>query len=546
MCRHQPFRGSNPGVADALISVYAETNLSSPVICVESERCDVTARAHVPHVRAEAFLDPGATIPASTGSVSISDPPNGSSDTGHTRSERSGSQSPLPASISGVAPSTSAIFTTNAEENVNTASVPLDGGYMKYNNIGTANYVGSSHWAAVLDSISELKENVEQQEEIRNMATDFNPHNPVHSSSPRLLYGCQQATKAEIISSIPPRRAADRLVSRYLTLDIPSGIFHRGHFLVEYDNFWKDPSGTSVMWICLLFTIMCLGELDQHSQTPTGNTPQVPTLDNSPTSSIYLFRERIVQCLVDPKHFSEIPAFAGEMRRRVWATIFQIDIGFSALAGLPRMIKPQQCDTEEPRNLLDSDFDENTLELPQSRPESEVTPVLFLLAKNRIISVGGLISDLAHDIRPYPYTELMRFEKLLRDTRNSLPASLRWQPLSQSITESPQTLMQRYSGDYKDIIDEETFQRIQSLLRKSHDIWMRSSSVSDEAQKAVRSLGIILGIQLPREDGEFANQLFGGSEDFFAQFNNPASWPAYQGEKPVSTYSRLFRRENIC
>jgi hypothetical protein len=62
------------------------------------------------------------------------------------------------------------------------------------------------------------------------------------------------------------------------------------------------------------------------------------------------------------------------------------------------MIKPEQCDTEEPRNLLDSDFDENTLELPTSRPESEVIPILFLLAKNKIISVGGLISDLAHGV----------------------------------------------------------------------------------------------------------------------------------------------------
>jgi hypothetical protein len=78
----------------------------------------------------------------------------------------------------------------------------------------------------------------------------------------------------------------------------------------------------------------------------------------------------------DPKHFSEISIFAGEMRRRVWATIFQIDVGLSGLAGLPRMIKPHQCDTEEPRNMLDSDFDENTLELPQSRPESEFTPIL--------------------------------------------------------------------------------------------------------------------------------------------------------------------------
>lgn len=94
---------------------------------------------------------------------------------------------------------------------------------MKYNNIGTTNYVGSSHWAAVLNSISELKGTIEQDDESRNMASDFHPHNYDNYSSPRLLYGCQWATKAEILSSIPPRRATDRLVSRYMTLDIASG-----------------------------------------------------------------------------------------------------------------------------------------------------------------------------------------------------------------------------------------------------------------------------------------------------------------------------------
>ncbi|KFY65820.1 hypothetical protein V496_02341 [Pseudogymnoascus sp. VKM F-4515 (FW-2607)] len=600
-----------------------------------------------------------AAVPVSPGDILISDPPNGTLRMNRHGFEGSGLESPL-------TPRASAISAVEVGESANTSSMPLGGGYMKYNNIGTANYVGGSHWAAVLESILELKGNLEQEEEIHNMAMDINPHNYVYSNSPWLLYGYQRATRAEILSSIPTRRAADRLVSRYLTLDIPAGVIHRGHFLTEYDNFWKDPPGTPIMWICLLFTILCLGELHQHSQTPTGSTPQISMFDGSPTSSMNIFRERIVQCLMldkytkggpyvvesliqynmiehflrrdaqfeiwillgmlipislrmglhrDPKHFTEIPAFAGEMRRRVWATIFQIDVGFSALAGLPRMIKPQQCDTEEPRNLLDSDFDDKTLELPQSRPESEVTPVLFLLAKNRIISVGGLISDLAHDIRPYPYAELMRFETLLQNTQNSLPTSLRWQPLSQSITQSPQTIMQRvyldmfsykmliilykrylsasitqpqythareacldsarnileyqhllyeetqpdgrlssigwsyslilnddfmlaasvlcfyikqYSKDQRDVIDEETFQTIKSLLRRSHDIWLRSSSVSNEAQKAVQALGIILGIHHPSEDGEIANQLFGGSEDLFVQFNNLASWPVYQ------------------
>ncbi|KAF4626663.1 hypothetical protein G7Y89_g11495 [Cudoniella acicularis] len=560
------------------------------------------------------------TTPAcvTTGSISISDPPNGSaqkqitSHTAHPGFGGSGSQSPAATTFSSATRSTSFVSAIDVETNANISSVRLDGGCMKFNNLGTANYVGSSHWAAVLDSIAELKEHFEQEEEIRNMATDFNPSNFVPSSWPQLLYSCQRVTKAEILSSIPPRRAADRLVSRYFTLDIASGVFHSGQFLREYDHFWEDPSAAPIMWVGLLFTIMCLGELHQHSLAPMGNTPLMPTLNPDPPPSVNIFQERIVQ---DPKHFSEIPAFAGEMRRRVWATIFQIDVGFSVLAGLPRMLKPQQCDTEEPRNLLDSDFDEETLELPQSRPESEVTPVLFLLAKNRIISVGGLISDLAHDMRPYPYTELMRVEKLLQDTRNSLPSSLQWQPLSQSIIQGPQAIMQRvyldmffhkmqiilykkylsasmtqsqynharevcldsamkileyqhlldeetqldgrlssvrwtyssilnhnfmlaasvlcfyikqYDGKDRGVIDQETFQKIRSLLRKSHEIWLRSSTASNEAQKAVQSLSIILGIQHLGEDEVVANHSSDGSEDLFSLFNNPDSWPAYQ------------------
>lgn len=114
--------------------------------------------------------------------------------------------------------------------------------------------------------------------------------------------------------------------------------------------------------------------------------------------------------------------------------------------------------------------------------------------------------------------------------------------------------IKQYSEDQRDIIDEETSQTIQTLLRRSHDIWLRSSSVSNEAQKAVQSLGIILGIRHPSKDGEIANQLFGDSEDLFTQFDNLASWPVYEGERPVgiirnkhfahifknSTHRRLF------
>jgi hypothetical protein len=98
--------------------------------------------------------------------------------------------------------------------------------------------------------------------------------------------------------------------------------------------------------------------------------------------------------------------------------------------------------------------------------------------------------------------------------------------------------IKQYNGNDKDFIDQDTFEKIRSLLRKSHEIWLRSSTTSNEAQKAVQSLSIILGIQHLSEDEVITNHLSDGSADFFARFNNPASWPVYQGKESVSPLSK--------
>ena len=159
------------------------------------------------------------TTPAcvTAGNISTSDPPNGSTQKQVTSGGPSfGSSASQVTALSTATPNTSF---ASVDTDANVFSVPLDGACMKFDSLGTANYVGSSHWAAILDSIAELREHFEHEEEIRNTTI----HNPVDSSWPQLLYGCQQATELEILSSIPPRRVADRLVSRYFALDIASG-----------------------------------------------------------------------------------------------------------------------------------------------------------------------------------------------------------------------------------------------------------------------------------------------------------------------------------
>ena len=242
----------------------------------------------------------------------------------------------------------------------------------------------------------------------------------------------------------------------------------------------------SVAWIGLLFSVMTLSTLYQQSTEPSE--------DHETLIRVQMFRENVIHCLVlcqwtkggeyvletlinyltselfvssdsevglwlvqgmivqlslslgyhrDPQNFPSISPFAGEMRRRVWAVIVQMDLRLSSQMALPRLLKLQQYDTAEPRNLFDTDFDENTTQLPESRPDSEVTPVLYGLVRTRIDTMNGLVNDLINDTQEHPYEEIIDLDHKLQDAEASLSPVFRWQPLSQSFMVLPQIIMHR-------------------------------------------------------------------------------------------------------
>ncbi|KAJ5435878.1 hypothetical protein N7445_006763 [Penicillium cf. griseofulvum] len=360
---------------------------------------------------------------------------------------------------------------------------PSEHGSMRLHSHG-ANYVGSFHWAAVLDSISELRDHYEE-EEARLLAANY--HGLHESPGPRLLYEPVQTTKADLLAAIPAQPAVDRMVARYFNAQgVVPEILHNGHFLKEYEKFWQEPNAVSIAWIGLLFSVMSLSTRYQQSiegsedpETPVrvhmfrenvihclvlcqwtrGGDYVLETLINYLTSELFLSRDSeiglwLVQGMLvqlalslgyhrDPQNFSSISPFAGEMRRRVWAVIVQMDLRLSSQMALPRLLKLQQYDTAEPRNLFDTDFDENTTELPEARPEAEVTPVLYSLARTRIDQMNGLVSDLVNDTREHPYMEIIDLDQKLQEAEASLSPIFRWQPLSQSFMILPQILMHR-------------------------------------------------------------------------------------------------------
>ncbi|KAL4770347.1 hypothetical protein BDW60DRAFT_193076 [Aspergillus nidulans var. acristatus] len=267
---------------------------------------------------------------------------------------------------------------------------------------------------------------------------------------------------------------------------VKSAAVHGPVFLREYEAFWADASAVPIMWVGLLFSMICLACV-------ASNQAEYPEAEMQ-SLQFDLFREKTVQCLImgeytksgpyvletvinyiyaefcictdankdmwfllaievnlamrmgyhrDPSHFPGISPFHGEMRRRVWATVLMSDIMISNQMGMPRMISDWKCDTAEPRNLNDADFDEDTKELPPSRPETELTTALGIIARRRVFKALGIIADLTNRVKLCSYEEVMQVDRILHDAAASIPAPLKWKPMAASVTDSPQVIIAR-------------------------------------------------------------------------------------------------------
>jgi hypothetical protein len=264
----------------------------------------------------------------------------------------------------------------------------------------------------------------------------------------------------------------------------------------QYETFWKDPSATSIAWIGLLFSMLYIAaQLQTFTIDLTDG--RVESLKAEYLTMKDAFREKAVQCLIlaryttggpyiletlitvltgefillkddatdgwllsstilrlamrmgyhrDPDHFPGISPFEGEIRRRIWTVILQLDLGLSLEMGLPRSATDKHIDTKEPLNLRDCDFEEDTTEMPPPRPETEWTPVLPLIARRRLISALGLICDVNSDINPPSYDEVIKVDALLEDVYSrAIPPVLRWGNMPHPITDSPNLVIQRVS-----------------------------------------------------------------------------------------------------
>ncbi|KAI0157002.1 hypothetical protein GGR57DRAFT_77434 [Xylariaceae sp. FL1272] len=357
---------------------------------------------------------------------------------------------------------------------------------------GEGAYVGGTHWASILESIHDIQGILEHEPEV-----PLSPSPPTQSTcwsggsySQDLIFGSQNVmiTHDEAVARLPPQHQTDHLVLLYFRHRFFSAPYiHTTKFQREYDSFWKDPHSVSLLWISCLASILATALSVARSKDEGLHVSDAPHPEQLSALAVdclisgnYLsakpysiealllhgFTEmkrsggltpalwakfgltaRLAQRMGyhrDPKYLSNVTPFEGELRRRAWFFIEVFDVIFSFTQGVPPVIRDDECDTESPGNLYDSDFDENMMVLPPSRPPTEPTSTLYLCIKSKLCRILRRIIRLTLSINPPAYDEILRLNDELLEYHNQVPPSLQIKPIrSYSFTDQTHDIMNR-------------------------------------------------------------------------------------------------------
>ncbi|UKZ61065.1 uncharacterized protein TrAtP1_002337 [Trichoderma atroviride] len=352
---------------------------------------------------------------------------------------------------------------------------------------GQVVYVDPSHWMAILDEIKEVREHLSASDHpLLQEQSQHKSHPPEEEVS--FLYGASPATNMEdILTDLPPRQTCDSLISQYFNSQfMASGILHPAKFQKEYEKFWESPTEAPPLWIGLLFSVLSITTALRLMSTPSEPDTTTPTL--------HTLRRRAIECLKlgkfatanaysleilfihmqcsflvhqkltsdhwfemgtlirlafrmgyhhDPENLPGISVFDGEMRRRLWQNLVQVDALMSFQMGLPSMIPTEFCDTKVPRNLQFSDLYLGMGSLPDGRPLYENTPIRYPIAKAGIMVVFKKIvaHSLSGSLPVYDNTIVLDNE--MREAYSVLPNVLKARDVSRSFMDPSSTIFER-------------------------------------------------------------------------------------------------------
>ncbi|KAK7978076.1 hypothetical protein PG996_004122 [Apiospora saccharicola] len=321
---------------------------------------------------------------------------------------------------------------------------------------GQVNYIDPSHWLSILDDIKEVREHLSvpnQPMAHSAMALDSNHMVP---DATFLSMPTQTLSLSGALSALPTRPTCDRLISWYFNSRfMVLGIVHPAKFQADVSNI-IEPAGSVPPIITLQqVTVQCLA----LGRYPTANAHALEAFMlhlqsgffslNRPPVELWFEMGTVIRLAFrmgyhrDPSKLAGISPYDGEMRRRVWLNIVQVDALMSYQNGYPSMIPTEYCDTTVPRNLEDSDLRVDMEVLPPSRPLNEQTPVLYVIVKAGVMAVFKRIVAHTQSISVKPYTQTLLLDEDMNKAYSAVPDLLRRRDINQCFLDHAVLIWQR-------------------------------------------------------------------------------------------------------
>jgi hypothetical protein len=221
--------------------------------------------------------------------------------------------------------------------------------------------------------------------------------------------------------AVPSKEMADILVNLYFkTSESVYRILHIPSFWQEYHQYWQQPDATHPIFILKLLLVMSIGTLLyqgpdalHYRREATKWIFAVQAWLSSPFEKGRLHTSAVqLQCLLllarqdhsiagdlvwisagsllrtaiqmgyhrDPKLLPKMSAVQAETRRRLWATILEINLQSALDSGMPLLLSLEDFDTEPPANIDDTDVSEMMTSLVAPRPTTTFTQTSIQIA----------------------------------------------------------------------------------------------------------------------------------------------------------------------
>ncbi|KAJ5102883.1 hypothetical protein N7532_003412 [Penicillium argentinense] len=299
----------------------------------------------------------------------------------------------------------------------------------------SSRYVGSTHWSGILDDIHGLRAALSQHDNASRIFEPAGASSDSVSGRNLIIFGSPSnfSIEAIILQYLPSKMEVDRLSAFYSegkTFIIP--FIHVFQFRHQYRSFWADPLLVSSPWLFMLFSIcsvtsMVRGTIEIASMT----------------------RKNVI---AEAIHFrSGWPTRWAIMETQILLAIFlyskascDCDDSLGTLqAGLFHggNICLENCHTRSPRNLANSNFDENTHIIPAPHSENEVTGLLWFIVKDRQMASFGKVCRDTLSFSDKSEPEILQPDNEIRRMQTTILSSLRARPLSNSTSYTPPMVM---------------------------------------------------------------------------------------------------------